>query len=107
MKNLEGAKWTLVVIAIQWGFCHAGVEHRFQAYKCDGDALQGAQFYRHEDCNVNRGHVTESEYFIVQKNNKHNITGGRCSIKETVRTGEKIEILVQVFIKMFRLLWAL
>ena len=95
MKKWNEAGNGLIVLVALWFCCKGTDAHKFQAYKCDGDALTGAQFYRHEECNVNRGHVTEADYFIVQKNNKYNMTGGRCSIKETVRTGKNKERVVR------------
>ena len=60
---------------------------RFQAFKCGPKSLKGAQFFRHEDCNINRGHLKEKEYYVVGDNSKYTTTGARCVMKETVRTG--------------------
>ena len=61
--------------------------NRFQAFRCGEKSVEDAQFYRHEDCNANRGHLKEEEFFIVGDNSKYSMTGARCIMKETVRTG--------------------
>ena len=62
-------------------------EHRFQAYQCDGEGLKDAKFYKHEECEVNSGHLKEMDYFIVEDNSQYNISGAKCVILKTVRTG--------------------
>ena len=76
----------LIVLLIASG-TKGDTDHRFQAYQCEGEALTEAKFYRHEDCEVNSGHLKEKEYFIVGDNSKYNISGARCVISKTVRTG--------------------
>ena len=45
--------------------------NRFQAFRCGEKSVEDAQFYRHEDCNANRGHLKEEEFFIVGDNSKY------------------------------------